>query len=115
MLQKITNIFVKLCRFTAVAVLVMIVNSAFATIPALGWNNTTVSDINNWGQISGTSTADSTTSAFLITQIPEPETYAMLMAGLGVIGFAASRRKSSGKSYDTLREVMLAHLSIEGP
>ena len=27
------------------------------------------------------------------TPIPEPETYAMLLAGLGLLGFAARRRK----------------------
>ena len=30
---------------------------------------------------------------FSISPIPEPETYAMLLAGLGVLGFAARRRK----------------------
>jgi hypothetical protein len=28
--------------------------------------------------------------------IPEPETYAMMLAGLGVIGFLASRRRRQG-------------------
>ncbi|MDP1550639.1 MAG: PEP-CTERM sorting domain-containing protein [Nitrosomonas sp.] len=31
-----------------------------------------------------------------VAQIPEPETYAMLLAGLGLIGFIAGRRKESG-------------------
>ena len=30
--------------------------------------------------------------------IPEPETYAMLLAGLGLIGFAARRRKQKAES-----------------
>jgi hypothetical protein len=34
-----------------------------------------------------------TTSLFSITPVPEPETYAMLLAGLGLIGFAARRRR----------------------
>lgn len=34
---------------------------------------------------------------FLMAAVPEPETYAMLLAGLGVLGFAARRRKQSTK------------------
>jgi hypothetical protein len=30
---------------------------------------------------------------FSITPIPEPETYALMMAGLGVMGFVARRRR----------------------
>ncbi|UCV29456.1 FxDxF family PEP-CTERM protein [Ferribacterium limneticum] len=30
---------------------------------------------------------------FVLTAVPEPETYAMLLAGLGLVGFAARRRK----------------------
>ena len=30
------------------------------------------------------------------TPIPEPETYALMLAGLGIIGFVAARRKSQG-------------------
>lgn len=32
------------------------------------------------------------TAAFTVTAVPEPESYAMLLAGLGLIGFAARRR-----------------------
>jgi len=35
----------------------------------------------------------STELAFQITAIPEPETYAMLLAGLGLLGFMARSRK----------------------
>lgn len=31
----------------------------------------------------------------IVTPVPEPETYAMLLAGLGLIGFAARRRKQN--------------------
>lgn len=31
---------------------------------------------------------------FSVTPVPEPETYALLLAGLGVVGFMARRRKS---------------------
>jgi hypothetical protein len=36
-----------------------------------------------------------TISDFNVTAVPEPETYAMLLAGLGVIGFMARRRKQT--------------------
>lgn len=34
-----------------------------------------------------------TTTVYSLAPVPEPETYAMLMAGLGMLGFAARRRK----------------------
>ena len=33
--------------------------------------------------------------SLVLTPVPEPETYAMLLAGLGVLGFVARRRKSA--------------------
>ena len=32
---------------------------------------------------------------FVLSPIPEPETYAMLLAGLGLVGFMARRRKTA--------------------
>jgi hypothetical protein len=32
---------------------------------------------------------------FTATPVPEPETYAMMVAGLGLLGFAARRRKQA--------------------
>ena len=37
--------------------------------------------------------ATTTISNFNVTPVPEPETYAMLLAGLSLLGFAARRRK----------------------
>ena len=34
-------------------------------------------------------------STSTIAAVPEPETYAMLIAGLGLVGFAARRRKQA--------------------
>lgn len=38
-----------------------------------------------------------TTTLYSITPVPEPETYAMLLAGLGLVGFGSKRRKSKVK------------------
>lgn len=50
-----------------------------------------VERINNFGQIIA---AGSDGHAYLLTTaVPEPETYAMMLAGLGLLGFAVQRRK----------------------
>jgi len=52
--------------------------------------------VNFVGAAGGTSTTNSLTNAFstsLVPQVPEPESYAMLLAGLGLMGFAVLRRK----------------------
>lgn len=38
--------------------------------------------------------SDGGSASFVTTPIPEPEIYAMMLAGLGLMGFVASRRKS---------------------
>ena len=45
---------------------------------------TNATGINNHGQV-----------AAIGNPIPEPETYAMLLAGLGLLGFIAHRRKTA--------------------
>lgn len=59
---------------------------------AAGWSNIVASDINNLGQISGTGTINGSTRAFLLTPVPEPETYAMMLAGLSMLGYARRRK-----------------------
>jgi len=53
--------------------------SLFAGVTSVLWTTT------------GQSVADNVT----VTAVPEPETYAMLLAGLGLLGFMARRRKES--------------------
>jgi probable HAF family extracellular repeat protein len=51
---------------------------------------TNATGINNLGQIAANSA----------TSIPEPETYAMLLAGLSLLGFIARRRKTAQAAFD---------------
>lgn len=81
-------------------------------VVAAGWTNLWVTDINNNGQMVGNGVNSSgEAQAFLLSYtsdtvfdpqpifipspIPEPETYAMLLVGLGLIGFMARRRKAA--------------------
>lgn len=60
-----------------------------------------LTSLNNAGEyfihIAGAATGAATYNgtASLVSPVPEPETYGMLLAGLGMIGFVARRRKMS--------------------
>lgn len=60
-----------------------------------GWVLNDATDINANGWITGIAGNPLTgqTQAFLLTPVPEPETYAMLLAGLGLVGMAVRRRR----------------------
>jgi len=54
-------------------------------------------DINDTGQISGYGVlTDGSTHAFLLTPVPEPSTWAMLILGLAAVGFTARRHRLAG-------------------
>lgn len=62
------------------------VGGAGYTIPLIGGNVQVQSHVTPL--ISGL-----VTDSVMVTAVPEPESYAMLLAGLGLVGFAARRRK----------------------
>lgn len=57
-----------------------------------------VSNVANWNDLGdGLFSANAPdTTAFAITPVPEPETFAMLLAGLGLLGAIVRRRKNAG-------------------
>jgi hypothetical protein len=54
---------------------------------AMSWAGTTTQSLNVWAG------PNSTQDLGVFAPIPEPETYAMLLAGLGLMGFVARRRR----------------------
>ncbi|KQV82487.1 hypothetical protein ASD15_10740 [Massilia sp. Root351] len=67
--------------------------------PASGLTIQDVTDINDLGQIVGSAcNSFGECSGVLLTPVPEPETYGMMLAGLGVLGYAARRRKPKGRA-----------------
>ena len=76
--------------------------SLLAPVVAAGWTQLTAAvDINNHGQIVGWGRREDSpgggSRAFMlspIVAIPEPETYAMLLIGLGLLSFVSRHRKA---------------------
>jgi len=87
--------------------------SALPEVINAGWTSLFVSDINNNGQIIGTGYRDNdldnphpfllsftsdtvfTPRDFYIPLVPEPSTYLMLLAGLGLLGFVGYNKKAT--------------------
>jgi probable HAF family extracellular repeat protein len=69
-----------------------------ASMVSQGWVLEHANGINDQGEIVGDAfnIFTSTTQAFLLaTAVPEADTYAMLLAGLGLVGWMSRRRKAA--------------------
>lgn len=60
--------------------------SLLPEVSEAGWVLHSVTDINDLGQIVGYGRYQGATRAFLLSPVPEPTTYAMMLVGLGLIG-----------------------------
>lgn len=74
-----------------------------ASVIGQGWVLTIANDINDYGWIVGNATNQLTskTHGFLLTPaslVPEPETYAMLLSGFGLLGFLMRRKKQQASA-----------------
>lgn len=94
---------------------VMVNLSQLDIVKSAGWSALNVLDINDHGQMAGYGFIGGAVHAFLLTRpdgdeffnnyvpippmIPEPQTYTMLLAGLGLLGFMVLRRKKSAMKF----------------
>jgi len=69
-------------------------NGVGAPISSIDYTTAGVGVITN-GPNAGNPLALSHASLYSVTAVPEPETYALMLAGLGLVGFMASRRRPS--------------------
>ncbi|WP_229219929.1 PEP-CTERM sorting domain-containing protein [Rugamonas fusca] len=68
-------------------------NQALSSSPLGNTGNWVINWVNHGGQVPGFSNLTIFARDQHVSAVPEPETYAMLLAGFGVLGFMARRRK----------------------
>jgi hypothetical protein len=71
-------------------------NDLLLQSPGDPWYLSSAADINERGQIVGNGWHNGSYGAYLLTPVPEPRGWALLLAGLGVVGTAARRRRTGG-------------------
>lgn len=62
-----------------------------------GWTDTQAVGINNSGDIIGYGSYHDEWYGFLLTPVPEPSTWMMMLAGFAGLGFAGYRRATKGR------------------
>lgn len=58
-----------------------------------GWTITDARSVNDAGWVAATATFNGVSHAVILTPVPEPETWAMLLGGLAILGLAGQRRR----------------------
>ncbi|NML15868.1 PEPxxWA-CTERM sorting domain-containing protein [Azohydromonas sp. G-1-1-14] len=72
-------------------------NDLVLVSPDEQWHLSRATDINERGQIVGSGWHGGSFSAYLLTPVPEPRSWALLLAGLGLVGAVARRRPARGR------------------
>jgi hypothetical protein len=72
-----------------------LVNGLVGPFSVTGTSIFALNQFQNVGSSLGALTFNSSSNVTFTAAVPEPETYAMMMAGLGMLGFIARRRKQS--------------------
>lgn len=65
--------------------------------PGSGWTLSSAKAINDSGWIVASGYSNGRYAGFLLAPVPEPETYALMLAGLGVMGAIVRRRRGVGQ------------------
>ena len=63
-----------------------------------GWTLWSAYGINDKGQISGTGWINGVQHAFLLTAVPEPQTYALMLLGLAMLAGLSRRRRHASRA-----------------